>query len=92
MGDAGEGWIDAEARIQERMEELQRDRSAPKGRIVRDPTSERAIQSLKLARTELSRQLEKARHAPRKTQITQAIKDLDSRIAELQTPSEQIDR
>jgi hypothetical protein len=81
MGDAGEGWVDAEARIHERMEELERERNAPKGRVIRDPELERILESLKLARTELVRQLNTSQHAGRKAQITQAIDEIDRRIA-----------
>ena len=81
MGDAGEGWVDAEARIHERMEELERERNAPKGRVIRDPELERTVESLKLARTELERQLNTSQHAGRKAQITQAIAEIDRRIA-----------
>ena len=68
MGDAGEGLIDAEARIQERMEELER--SARKHRENgRDPERVRALESLRLARTELERQLEATVHERRRAQI-----------------------
>ena len=68
MGDAGEGLIDADARIQERMEELERERAQQHVRKpVRDPEQVRALESLRLARTELERQLggDDARTAPR---------------------------
>ena len=84
MGDAGEGWVDAEARIHERMEELERERNAPKGRVVRDPELERKLESLKLARTELVRQLNASQHPGRKAQLTQAIAEIDGRIAAIQ--------
>ena len=84
MGDAGEGWVDAEARIHERMEELERERNAPKGRVIRDPELERNLESLRLARTELERQLNTSQHAGRKAQIAQAIDEIDTRIAAIQ--------
>ena len=37
MSDAGEGLIDADARIQERLEELERDRRESKKKDTRDP-------------------------------------------------------
>ena len=83
MGDAGEGWVDAEARIQERMEELQRERGKKPGRVVRNPEVQRAIESLKLARTELERQLKASVHAGRKAQLTHALADVDRKITEL---------
>ena len=81
MGDAGEGWVDAEARIHERMEELERERNAPKGRVISDPELERSLESLRLARTELERQLNTTQHAGRRAQIGQAIDEIDRRIA-----------
>jgi hypothetical protein len=56
MGDAGEGLIDADARIQERMEELERERKQTFAKPVRDPEKVHALESLRLARTELERQ------------------------------------
>jgi hypothetical protein len=83
MGDAGEGLIDAEARIQERMEELERERARkPAAATVRDPELVRSIESLRLARKELDRQLAVTTHERRRAQIAQAIEEIDRRIAE----------
>ena len=83
MGDAGEGLIDADARIQERMEELERERAQIRRRDVRDPEQVRALESLRLARTELERQLAATTHAGRRAQIQQALDELDRRMAEI---------
>ncbi len=83
MGDSGEGLIDAESRIQERMEELARERDQKKaGKVVRDPEKVRALELLKLARTELERQWNTTAHAGRKVQLGSALEDIDRRIAE----------
>jgi len=82
MGDAGEGLIDADARIQERMEELERERRQTHTKPVRDPEKVRALESLRLARTELARQLEVTTHERRKVQIRQALEELDRRMKE----------
>ena len=82
MGDAGEGLIDAESRIQERMEEVERERARKASKPVRNPEAVRALESLKLARTELGRQLELTTHERRKAQIRDAIAEIDRRIAE----------
>ena len=82
MGDSGEGLIDAEGRIQERAEELQREREQSKLKTVRDPERVRALESLRLARTELQRQLDATTHERRRAQILQAIQEVDRRIAE----------
>jgi hypothetical protein len=83
MGDAGEGLIDAESRIQERMEELERARLEKSFQEVRDPESVRALESLRLARTELERQLEATAHERRRAHLTQAIAEVDRRMAEV---------
>ena len=57
MGDAGEGLIDQDSRIQERMEELERERATRRAKDTRDPEQVRALESLRLARRELEAQL-----------------------------------
>jgi hypothetical protein len=84
MGDAGEGLIDADSRIQERMEELERERQQSKIKQVRDPEKVRALESLRLARTELERQLGATTNERRRDHITQAIAEIDRRMAEAQ--------
>jgi hypothetical protein len=84
MGDAGEGLVDAESRLAERMEEREEEkrkaRQASKGL---DPERVRQIESLKLARTEMQRQLELTTHQARKQQLTQAIAEIEKRIKQL---------
>lgn len=84
MGDAGEGLVDAESRLAERMEEREQEkrraRQAAKGG---DPERVRQMESLRLARTEMQRQLELTTHAARKQQLAQAIAELDRRLEEL---------
>jgi len=82
MGDAGEGLIDAESRIQERMEDLERERAQKHVRTVRDPERLRVLESLRLARTELERQLGTVAHERRRVQIQLAIDELTRRMAE----------
>lgn len=82
MGDAGEGLIDQDSRIQERMEELERERAKAQVRDVRDPETVRTLESLKLARTELERQLASTTHERRRDSISQAMAELDRRIEE----------
>jgi len=84
MGDAGEGLVDAESRLAERMEEREEEkrkaRQAAKGT---DPERVRQVESLKLARTEMQRQLEVATHPARKQQLSQALTEIEKRIKEL---------
>ena len=81
MGDAGEGLVDAESRLAERMEEREqekrRSRQGPKGG---DPERSRQLESLRLARTETQRQLDATAHDARKKQLGQALAELDKRI------------
>ena len=84
MGDAGEGLVDAESRLAERMEEREQERrKARQDGKGSDPERARQIESLRLARTEMRRQLELATHAARKQQLAQAIAEIDKRIAGL---------
>ncbi|MGE0448154.1 MAG: hypothetical protein AB7Q29_01075 [Vicinamibacterales bacterium] len=83
MSDAGEGLIDADARIQERMEELERDRARTRKKDVRDPEKLRALESLRLARTELERQLGATAHEARRQQLRQALEELGRRMDEM---------
>ena len=83
MGDAGEGLIDAESRIQERMEELERERTERRHQDVRNPEQQQALESLRLARAELERQLASTAHERRAAMIGEAIAEIDRRIAAL---------
>jgi hypothetical protein len=84
MGDAGEGLIDADARLQERMDELEQERrKAKQATLHGDPETTRQLESHRLARTELQRQLESTSHQARKQQLTEAIAELEKRIKAL---------
>ena len=84
MGDSGEGLVDAEARIQERMEEMALERERAKGpKVKQNAQLEREIESLRMARTALEQQLKASTNSARKTQLTRALEDLDSKIADL---------
>jgi hypothetical protein len=81
MGDAGEGLIDADARIQERMEELERERKQTLAKPVRDPEKVQALESLRLARTELERQSAATTNERRRAQIAEALAEIERRMA-----------
>jgi len=84
MGDAGEGLVDAESRLAERMEEREQEkRRARQGGKGGDPERTRQLESLRLARTEMQRQLDVATHPARKQQLGEAIAELDRRIKEV---------
>lgn len=82
MGDAGEGLVDAEARIQERREEIERERRERDRAPDADPERTRKLESLKLARIELARQLERTADERRRTSLTQAMAELDRQLRE----------
>ena len=82
MGDSGEGLIDNEGRIQERMEELQHNRERARRQAVKNPEAVRQFESLELARKEIVRALESTTHPARKTQLSAALADIDKRIAD----------
>ena len=84
MGDAGEGLIDADTRIQERMDELARERAERKSVSLVNPEVARELESLRLARTALQQQFDQSTHDRRRAQLSQAIGELDKRLAELQ--------
>ena len=81
MGDSGEGLVDAEARIQERMEELEAARKRTGGRPAANPEQVRALESLRLAKSNLERQAETVTHPVRKQQIQLAVEEIDKRLA-----------
>ncbi|MSO30199.1 MAG: hypothetical protein EXQ48_04535 [Acidobacteria bacterium] len=84
MGDAGEGLVDAESRLAERMEEREEERKKTRQTVKGgDPERTRQLESCRLARTEMRRQLALATHEARKQQLGQAIAELDRRITQL---------
>jgi hypothetical protein len=84
MGDAGEGLIDADSRIQERLEDLARQREESRVAVVQDPDAVRELQSLQLARAELNRQIQETTHERRRAQLTAAMAEVERRIDEAQ--------
>jgi hypothetical protein len=81
MGDAGEGLVDNQARIQERLEEIERERSERRVAELRDPETQRALESLRLARAELVRQRDATTHARGRATIDKALAEIDRRAA-----------
>jgi hypothetical protein len=84
MGDAGEGLIDADARIQELADEREaarRERRSQKPQI--DPVKNAEITSLKLGLAELKRQFDATEHPVRRKQLQAAISDVEKRLATL---------
>ena len=84
MGDAGEGLVDAESRLAERMEEREQEKRQARmtGKGV-DPERARQLESNRLAKTEMERQLALTANESRRRQIAQAISELDRRISAL---------
>jgi hypothetical protein len=84
MGDSGEGLVDNEARIQERIEELRQNRETARKPEIENPELRRQLESLQLARIELTHQLESTSHPARKTQLTAALADIDRKIERIE--------
>ena len=84
MGDAGEGLVDAESRLAERMEEREEKKKKARSTVKSgDPERAHQLESCRLARTETQRQLELATHQARKKQLSEALAELDRRITQL---------
>ena len=84
MGDAGEGLVDAESRLAERMDEQEEERKRARATVKGgDPERTQQIESCRLARTEMQRRLELASHEVRKQQLSEAVAELDRRIIQL---------
>lgn len=83
MGDSGEGLVDAESRLAERLEEREQEKKRAHQVLKGDPERVRQLESLRLARTEMQRQLDVATHQARKQQLGQAIAELEKRISQL---------
>ena len=84
MGDAGEGLVDAESRLAERMEEReQEERQARLGPTTADPEKTRELESLRLAKTEMQRQLDLTTHEVRRSMLAQALTEIDKRLKAL---------
>jgi hypothetical protein len=84
MGDAGEGLVDAESRLAERMEEREQEkRQARMGPSTADPERVRETESLRLAKTEMQRQLDLTTSDVRRQMLSQAIGEIDKRLKAL---------
>lgn len=81
MSDSGEGLVDAEARLQEQIDAREAERQRRTAGPVKDPEKVRALESLRLARLDMERQLAGATHPVRKQQIGEAIAEIDRRLA-----------
>jgi hypothetical protein len=84
MGDAGEGLIDAQDRIQQRMDEHEEERARrAMPQAEHDPEQLRRAESLRLAFTELSRQLESTTHNARRQQLESALAEVERQLRAL---------
>jgi hypothetical protein len=81
MSDAGEGLVDAQSRLEEQMDAREHEKRRRGMSSVADPEKHRAVESLRLARTELTQQLALTTHPVRRSQIDAALQEIDKRIA-----------
>jgi len=85
MSDSGEGLVDASTRLAERMEEMEEDRRRAKATGPRmDPEKVRALESLRLAKADMQRQLNVISHEARRQQLTSALVEIERRLADLE--------
>jgi hypothetical protein len=85
MSDSGEGLVDASSRLAERMEEIEEERRQAKNAGPRvDPEKVRALESLRLAKADIRRQLAVISHEARRQQLTHALADIERRLADLE--------
>ena len=84
MSDSGEGLVDASSRLAERMDELEEERRQAKNGTRRvDPVRARALESLRLAKADIGRQLASISHEARRRQLTLALAEIERRLADL---------
>jgi hypothetical protein len=85
MSDSGEGLVDVSTRLAERMDELEEERKKAKNGAKRmDPVKAGAIESLRLARADVRRQLASVSHEARRQQLAMALADIERRLAEIE--------
>lgn len=85
MSDAGEGLVDASSRLEERMEEIQESRRLSRqGGPRLDPERVHAIESLRLAKADMERQLAIIVHETRRQQLVHALAEINRRLSDLQ--------
>lgn len=88
MSDSGEGLVDASTRLAERMDEREEERrQARSGARRLDPARAGAIESLRLARADLRRQMESASRDARRRQLRLALDEIERRLAALDHPA-----
>jgi len=85
MSDSGEGLVDASTRLAERMEEMEEDRRRARATGPRiDPEKARALESLRLAKADMQRQLRIISHETRRQQLASALVEIERRLADLE--------
>jgi len=85
MSDSGEGLVDASSRLAERMEEVEEERRQAKHAGPRvDPEKVRVLESLRLAKADIRRQLAVISHEVRRLQLTNALAEIERRLADLE--------
>ena len=85
MSDSGEGLVDASTRLAERMEEMEEDRRRARITGPRiDPAKARALESLRLAKADMQRQLTVISHEARRQQLSSALVEIERRLADLE--------
>jgi hypothetical protein len=85
MSDSGEGLVDASSRLAEKMEEVEEERRQAKNGGPRvNPEKVSALESLRLAKADIRRQLAVISHEVRRQQLTNALAEIERRLADLE--------
>jgi len=85
MSDSGEGLVDASSRLAERRDELEEERrQARNGARRLDPARARAMETLRLAKADIGRQLASISHEARRKQLALALAEVERRLADLE--------
>lgn len=85
MSDSGEGLVDASSRLAERMDELEEERRQARNGAKRvDPVRAGALESLRLAKADIGRQLAAISHEARRQQLILALAEVERRLADLE--------
>lgn len=84
MGDSGEGLVDANSRVEERIEETKESqRIVGREKAQPDPERIRTLESLRLTKVDLERQLSRTTHQVRRGHLETVLADIDRRLNEL---------
>jgi hypothetical protein len=84
MGDSGEGLVDASSRLEEQREEIEESRSKKNREgFSLEPETIRAMESLRMAKVDLERQIVSTTHEVRRKYLQNALAEIDRSFDDL---------